>query len=199
VSVHHFPARTDERTRGHRQPPPAKPAGDPPGDEEDRDGGDGRPEVEQRHLRRRRVERDAPPPPRLAEGDQHPEPQPRDDRRAGQGPREAPPSRPREEHDSGQCDGVNDGPHDELLCRREPPSPNSGLVWPNSHPQTPRGSQPSGRLPGGAGGACGVGVSRLWSSAPAACARWTAPRCGEADRWKSHGDQSLSCSRASPT
>ena len=86
-------------------------------------------------------------------------------------PREAPPGRPREEHDSGQCDGVNDGPHDELLCRHEPPPPNSGLVWPTSHPQTPRGSQPSGRLPGGAGGACGVGVSRLWGSAPAAGAR----------------------------
>ena len=101
------PRGHDERTQGHRQPPPDKPAGDPPG----------------------------------------------------------------EEHDSGQCDGVNDGPHDELLCRHEPPPPNSGLVWPTSHPRTPRGSQPSVRLPSGAGGACGVGVSRLWGSAPAACAR----------------------------
>ena len=41
------PRGHDERTQGHRQPPPAKPAGDPPVDEEDRDGGDGRPEVEQ--------------------------------------------------------------------------------------------------------------------------------------------------------
>jgi hypothetical protein len=36
------PGGHDERTQGHRQPPPAKPASDPPGDEEDRDGGDGR-------------------------------------------------------------------------------------------------------------------------------------------------------------
>jgi hypothetical protein len=57
-----------------------------------------------------------------------------------------------------------------LPRRREPPPPNAGLVWPTSHLQTPRGSQPSGRLPGGAGSACGVGVSRLWGSAPAACA-----------------------------
>jgi hypothetical protein len=68
------PREHDERTQGDRQPPPAKPAGDPPGDEECRDGGDGHPEVELRRLRQRRVERDAPRPPRLAEGDQHPTP-----------------------------------------------------------------------------------------------------------------------------